>query len=430
MRLLAFSYFFPPHNSIGAVRVGKTMKYLAAAGHDVRVVSAGDQPLQPTLPLEIPAERVTYTRWVDVNAPAVLLAGGKRNLQTQGYAFQQKGGVVSVLSRWYRAAVNVPDAQIGWLPFALRAGRRLIEERRPDLLFASFSPATALLAAHRLSRRYGIPWVADLRDLWMDNHVYVPGGVRGRLESRLERRVLGSASLMVTVSEPLAETLRRKLPGVPVEVVTNGFDPPDYPATRPVVDPAAPLRIVYTGIIYAERYDPRPLFAAMRMLAGEEGGDAVRVVFHGRYNAAALRGMAAQAGVADRVEVNEPVPYRESLRLQKEADVLLLLTFNDPTQPGEYSGKLFEYLGAGRPILAVGWGGNVAGQLIRERSAGAVADEPAEIAARLREWIAEKRRTGTIAPPPPAASAGFSRQEQTARLEQFLQRVVPASAGA
>lgn len=427
MRLLAFSYFFPPHNTIGAVRVGKTMKYLAAAGHDVRVVSAGDQPLKATLPLEIPAERVTYTRWLDVNAPAVLLAGGKGNLQTQGYAFTQRGRVVSMLSEWYRAVLNVPDAQIGWLPFALRAGRRLIEERRPDLLFASFSPATALLAAHRLSRRYGIPWVADLRDLWMENHFLPPGGVRGQLERRLERRVLGSASGLVTVSEPLAETLRRKF-AAPVAVVTNGFDPPDYPDTRPPVDAAAPLRIVYTGFIYPGRYDPRPLFAAMRTLAGEAGGDAVRVVFHGRYNAQALREMAAEAGVADRVEVNEPVPYRESLRLQREADVLLLLTFNDPAQPGEYSGKLFEYLGAGRPILAVGWGGNVAGQLIRERGAGAVADEPEEIAAALRKWMCEKRRTGTIAPAPAGASAGFSRQEQTARMEQFLQDVLGGTA--
>jgi glycosyltransferase involved in cell wall biosynthesis len=424
MRLLAFSYFFPPHNSIGAVRVGKTMKYLHAAGVDVRVVSAGDQPLQATLPLEIPEDRVTYTRWVDVNAPALLLAGGRSRIQAQGYAFRQKPGLVSRLSGWYRAVVNVPDAQIGWLPFAMRAGERLIAERRPDLLFASHSPATALIAASRLSRRHGIPWVADLRDLWMENHDYIPGGLRGVLERKLERRILESASGLVTVSEPLADTLRRKV-NVPVEVVTNGFDPPDFPDTAPPVDRSAPLRLVYTGIIYPGRYDPTALFAAMRMV-GDEGVD-VRVSFYGRYNGRALQEMAEAAGVAGQVQVNEPVAYRESLRLQREADVLLLLTWKDPTQPGEFSGKLFEYLGAGRPVLASGWGGNVAGQLVRARGAGVVADEPEEVAAQLRRWADEKRRTGTVAPAPPQASAGYSRREQTAKLEAFLRRVAGAS---
>jgi glycosyltransferase involved in cell wall biosynthesis len=421
MRLLALSYFFPPYNSIGAVRVGKTMKYLAAAGHDVAVVSARDQPLQATLPLEIPEDQVVYTPWIDVNMPAVLVAGGRKRILTQGYTFQQRPGVVQKLSGLYRTVVNFPDAQVGWFPYAVRAGARLIERQRPDLLYASFSPASALMAASRLSRRYGIPWVADLRDLWMDNHYHVPGGIRGAIERRLEARVLGSADAFVTVSEPLAETLRRKF-GKPTAVVTNGFDPGDYPGTGPASSREAPLRIVYTGIIYPEIYDPRPVFEALRLLGAD--GESVRVVFHGRYNAESLAGMASEAGVRHLVEVNPPVPYRDSLRLQREADVLLMLLWNDPTQPGEYSGKLFEYLGAGRPILAVGWDGGVAGRLVRERSAGVTASEPAAIAAQLRSWLETKRRTGTIPASPPEASAGFSRREQTQRLEAFLQQVL------
>lgn len=416
MRILFVTHFFPPYNCIGAVRAGKTVKYLRQLGHEIRVLTAADQPLQPTLPVEIPESEVIYTPWVNVNRPVELALGGRDRVAAKGYASTATPSFLRWLGTLYKHLVNLPDGQIGWYPHAVAAGRRLMREFQPDVILASAMPVTSLLVAHALSRRQGVPWVAELRDLWLDNPYLALPSWRRFLERRWERRVLGSAKGMVTISEPLAETLRSRFP-VPVRVVTNGFDPEDYPTN------AAPpggdvVRIVYTGMIYEGRRDPSPLFRALAAL-----GDArqkVRLAFYGRY-LGVVEPLARRHGVEDCIEVHEPVSHREALRIQAEADVLLLLLWNDPRERGSFTGKLFEYLGARRPILAIGPADNVAARLISERGAGAVESRPEALVGLLSDWIRQKAAGCPVPPPPPEAAAGCSREEQTKLLADFLQ---------
>jgi len=128
---------------------------------------------------------------------------------------------------------------------------------------------------------------------------------------------------------------------------------------------------------------------------------------------------AVQHGVADRVRVGDAVPYRVSLAWQKQADILLLLLWDDPREQGVCPAKLFEYAGAGRPVLSLGFAGGVAADLIRARGLGRVGGDVPSIVAALRDWLAQKD-AGGIAPPPPSARAGLSRQEQFSRLRDFL----------
>ena len=120
------------------------------------------------------------------------------------------------------------------------------------------------------------------------------------------------------------------------------------------------------------------------------------------------------------VEVHSSVAYRESLGIQRSSDVLLLLLWDDPRERGVYTGKVFEYFGARRPILALGPKDNVAAALIERRGAGFVSNDPAAIAGRLRDWIGEKDACGSIAPLPEEKLFGLSRGEQARRLERFL----------
>ena len=372
MRILLVSHFFPPFNSIGAVRTGKTAKYLRQLGHDVRVLTTADQSLQATLPLDIPASEVIYTPWLNVNRPVELALGGRGRVATHGYAAgSSTPNFVRKLGLFYKHLTNLPDGQIGWYPYAVSAGRRLMRDWHPDVIYASAMPVTSLLVAHALARGSGVPWVAELRDLWLDNPYLDLPPWRRRIEHSLEERVLGSARGLVTISEPLAETLRKRF-AVPVEVVTNGFDPEDYPAA------AAPaqedrVRIVYTGMIYEGRRDPSPLFQAVASL-GEFVAN-VRIAFYGRY-LGVVDSLAQRYGIRDCVEIHEPVPHREALRIQAEADLLLLLLWDNPRERGSFTGKVFEYLGARRPILAVGPADNVASTLILERKAGMVGTNP------------------------------------------------------
>ena len=201
MRVLILTYFFPPYNTVGAVRVGKHAKYLHKHGHDIRVITAADDVhstwLRPTLPIEFPEECVI---WVDPSLARFRIGRhGSAHWLWSGPAFD--------------AAIS---SMRGW---------------SPDVILACALPVSALLVARRLSARWHVPWVAEFRDLWADNHTY--SRTRRFLLNLLERPLLRTTRALVTVSGPLAQTLQEKYQR-PTAVVTNGFDRCDYPPlTKP-----------------------------------------------------------------------------------------------------------------------------------------------------------------------------------------------------
>jgi glycosyltransferase involved in cell wall biosynthesis len=426
MRLLLVSFAFPPFNSIGGVRVGKTAKYLIAHGHDVRVLTSAVQPFPRTLPVEVPEQNVIYTRYLNVRRPVELAMRGDAQsaaMNTSAGAARSGGLFRRTVGSFVRTFVYFPDASVGWLAYAARDAATHLAGWKPDLILASSPPPTGLPLARRLSKRLNVPWVADLRDLWVDHQYYDQPRLRKTFEEKYERRILSSAAGFVTVSEPLADTLRSKY-AKPTAVVVNGFDPSDFP---PQMNdghaPGGPLTIVYTGVVYEGRQDPSPLFAALKLLGKE--AESVRVAFYGSF-LGSVRELAERYGVTHLVDVKPPVPYKESLRLQAEADVLLLLLWTDAAERGVYTGKLFEYVGARRPILAIGPGVDVASDFIRSRDAGFVVADAEQIAALLRQFLTQKRAAGTLPPIDIKACAGVTREEQVRVLEKFLSEVLTA----
>jgi glycosyltransferase involved in cell wall biosynthesis len=410
VKILFLAFYFPPYNNIGAVRAAALARYWHERGAELKVLSAAPQPYGATLENPLPESLVTRTAWLDVNAlPRRVL--GARRVEAEGYATESRA--VARLGGLYRTLVNFPDGEVGWLPHARRAGRALLAGWRPDFIYATARPFSTLLAASRLARACALPWFAELRDLWTDSHRYPHPAWRRRLERRLEARALASARGLVTVSAPLAERLARF--ARPVEVAMNGYDEGSQPA--PARRDFDGLRIVYTGMVYEDDQDPVPLFQALALTRGKA---AVRVEFYGRSGAERLRRLARASGVEDLVVVASPVPHRESLALQRGADVCLLLLWRDPAERGIYTGKLFEYLGARRPVLAVGAGADAAARLVREREAGLVSDAPRDIADWLLARWREKQQSGGVADLAPAACAGLSRREQFERLDRFI----------
>jgi len=423
MKILFVSFRFPPYNSIGAVRSGKTAKYLSKKGNKLFVLSAANQGLSETLKVEIEEDCITRTLWLDVNNPVKVIMGGQysklRKESERATKVSMVRKTIAYGKQAYKTIIHFPDGQIGWYPYAVSKGTKLIYESKPDIIYASAGPYTSLLVAEKLSKRSGIPWVAEFRDLWMDNHYRQYGPIRNTLEGILERKTLKTASGFVTVSQPLADILKVKYPK-PTEVITNGFDPDDYESGL-TPDPGNPVRIVYTGSIYQGKRDPSPLLEAIGKLGAEKVN--VTVDFYGE-RLALVGDLAEKYGCRENVQVYPSVSYEESLRIQQKADVLLLLLWNDPREKGVFTGKVFEYLGAKRPILVVGPEDNVASQTILERQAGTLMNEPGAIARQLLEWIKSKRENGMVPPPPADALKGFTREEQTRRLGEFLESII------
>ena len=429
MKVLIVAFWFPPSNVIGAIRLGKLARYLTRHGYEVRVLTT-DIGKDRSLPLEIPRQWVVYT---DYRKSENGLGSLARRFRRHSAASIGSSGQVSQamhalsnISRWdrlrnhYSALTQIPDLRIDWIKTAIPAGRLLIREWKPDIIFASTPPYTGLIIASRLSRASGIPWIGDFRDLWADNPYYSFPAWRQSIDRIVEHVTLKNVSALVTTSPLFARHLE-KLHHKRVEVVLNGYAEEDFPKA-PVEDSmTGPLTIRYTGDIYRGFRDPSPLFAAIGMLNTALRGQ-IRVEFFGESDAV-VEGLAAKHGIADRIAMRGRVPYRSALELQLQADVLLLLHWNDKRDEGTIPGKLFEYLFARRPILYIGYAHGVAAELIKERGAGFVSNSPVCIHDQLRTWI-EQKRSGYLKRLDPSVSRGLSRDEQFRNLEQLFAEVL------
>jgi Glycosyl transferase 4-like domain len=434
MNVLLVSHAFPPANAIGAVRVGKFAKYLHEAGHNVRALAA--MPSNGSLSLEIPLERVVYAQeW----AMDKVFDGAVRLMRRlRGGADHRAGGLTAPIgspqqpttgwsteaARHYYALIRIPDARAGWIGAATAAGYDLVCDWRPDIVVGSAPPNSGLVVAARIARVCGAPWVAELRDLWVDNPYYEEPDWRRCVDRLLERRVLGTAAGLVSVTPRWSATLRRRY-RQPVVCIFNGYVEGDFPADRKPPPQGDVVTILYAGNIYGGYRDPSPLFRAIALLGAER--ERVAVHFYGP-PAAVVIPLAAAHGVQDRVFVHEPVTYKASLALQTAADVLLLLQWDNEKDAGNIPAKFYEYLGARRPILFLGYEKGDLAATIRERGVGLVGQDPAAIARQLRIWIAQK--PDGIPSPDPLARLGMTRDEQNQKYEQFLKEILLAQSGA
>lgn len=413
IRILLISYWFPPSNVIGAVRAGKFARYMREVGHDVRVIAG---PAQPPLglALEIPETLVSRPKLPPAGTP--VRTGMRATLRARADALGLTSGRTGkVLREHLYAAIERPDKHAGWIEPALGLGRSLLRGWRPELIVASAPPYSGLLVAARLAAESRIPWVAEMRDPWSGN-VYNDRPVwREWIDRRVERRVLGSAAALVAVSPIVGRELQSRYKH-PVATVLNGFAPEDL-APRPARVPGSGLDIVYTGTIYQGHRDPSALFAAIALLPADLRRD-IHVSFYGP-SESQVWALAAPHGVREQVRVMAPVDHRTSLERQAEADVLLLLQRNDPSDEGNLPAKFFEYLGALRPILLLGYENGVLADMIRERNAGLVANDPAVIAAQLEAWVGQSR-AGGVPPLDENSRVGLSRAEQFGAYEAFL----------
>ena len=429
MKVLVVSYAFPPYNSIGAVRLGKITKYLGELGWDIRVVSAKDQPFSPTLPTSLRPDRVRYTSSIEVDRLARFATRGEGSSTTTSTA--SPNHFKRLLKQAYTNLLFIPDSSIGWYPFAVAEGMRVAGKWRPDVIYASGPPFTSLMVAARLARKLRVPWVAELRDLWSSSSYYPWSRIRQRIDRTIEYRALSSASGFVGATAAISRELQAVY-GKPSETVLGGFEPlsPDLLKTKADEDARSsstehantydgrPLRIVYTGTIYRDKRDPGLLFEALRELPR----GSVLVDFYGRHLEpvhAAIR----EYDLAGVVTVHGNVSYSDALRAQASADLLLLLLWLDPGDDGSIPAKVYEYLSARRPILAIGLESSEASKLIRETRVGHVYQSKDQLVDALRARSEELRLSGSIMPPEYDRVEALSSREQTRKLSRLLEEI-------
>jgi len=431
-KVLMVSFNFPPTNSIGAVRVGKFAKYLPEFGWEPIVLTADRAKGQPqTLPLEIAEAKVVRTPYHDLITPL--------QKKQPNYSISTVYTVVPlwkrVIDSWrkpLRIIQGLPlvrvllSSSIGWYPQAVKKGLEVIGQSDIELIFSSSPPPTSHLIASRLQRKTRLPWVAEFRDLWSLNQYVSRTEPFHFMEKQWEKRVLKGSRLLITVSVPLAEQLE-KLHSKKTLVVTNGFDEADYAAG---VLLTSKFTITYTGNIYPGKRDPTLLFQAISKLhqEGKVTPDNFEIRFFGQ-SLANVPSLIQNYHLGEIAKIYGFVPFKESIRRQQESTVLLLLGWNDPRERGIYTGKIFTYLGAGRPIMALELKGDVVEQLLKETGTGVMMDNSEEIKAMLSKWLEEFWQFGHITSyynPNEEVIRRYTRRNQARQLASTFEQALRA----
>ena len=434
-KVLFVAYYFPPAGGSGVQRVLKFVKYLPEFGWQPVVLTArgADYPtLDPTLEAEVPPGVQVIRTWIVEPYALYRKLTGREAAQhldvavlSRGEGEQQK--LAERFSEWVRRTFFIPDARAGWTPFATAAGLRVLADPEVRAVVSSAPPYTTHvigLKLHTLTRK---PWVADFRDSWVD-WVSAPRrkGLPRRVDLTLEGLVLRKATRVVTVTRGVAEDLLSRHPearDARWRLIPNGFDAADFAGVEPAPRDSR-LTLIYTGSLYGARR-PTTLLEAVRALAerSPEALSDLRLVFVGRI-ADALREELLAGPWAQAVEIHEYVPHRESVARLLAADVALLFIDDTPANKGIVTGKLFEYLGARRPVLAFAPPNGDAAELIRQLDAGWVV-RPGDTAsaARVLEEIYRRWKRKALRPLSAEKVRPFERRELTRKLAQLLDEV-------
>jgi glycosyltransferase involved in cell wall biosynthesis len=409
-RLLVVSFFWPPSAEAGVHRPMAMSKYLRRMGHRVTILTTsayGSLPDDATEGVE---------RSFDLQLPYARLQGRRVAEDTFG------GGGYSG-RRHPLSYVLVPEATVmAWAPFAVARALALHRRTPFDAVITTSPPESAHLVGRALQCA-GAAWVADVRDGWTFESFRAewPTRVQHRLDLALEGALFRAANRVAAVARPLVEDLRVRI-GARAELLPNGWDPEllDWAGTETpmVLDPER-ASLLYTGRLAIADRDLRPLLDALLELARSEPETAARIelVLAGAFTDAERRLFGRDVSPA-RMVVLESLPRQQSLALQRAADALLLVTAG--SRRHEVTGKVFEYLGAGRPVLALA-GDDEAARIVLETGAGVV------VRRRDTEAVKGALRAvarGELSPPPPEALRGYSYPELAEKMERLVEEAI------
>lgn len=386
---------FPPANGSGDQRIGKLAKYLPDFGWEpiVLTISSKRKGALRTLPVEINESNVIRTPYFSLGP----------------YIYQLP-------------LLRMLPHPLGWYPYGIKAGCRILTNYKFDAIFSSYSPSSSHFIASRLQRRSGIPWVAEFRDLWALNPYARTTQFLRLLEQKVERKIVKNSSLLITVSEGLARRLG-EMTSKRVAIIPNGFDEEDYLGNAALT---AKFTITYTGQVNPGSRDPSPVFDAVSQLNGEGKISPANfeVRFFGGSSGDFLPSLIRKYHLKDLVKFYGFVSFKESIKRQRESTALLLLEWNDPRGRDTSTGKIYGYLGARRPILATGYPGGAIDNLLRESGTGILANEVEMIREVLSCWLGQWRRSGKITSywkPDENVIKRYTRREGARKLAELLE---------
>jgi glycosyltransferase involved in cell wall biosynthesis len=414
-RLLMIINFFPPAAGGGVYRPLSFVKYLSRLSWDITVLTPApggfwisDSSLEAQVP---PPVRIVRTGSLSGIRVLNVLRKPRSRRSSGGFGALRRLGEM----------ILVPDTYVGWVPFATRAAERLCREEPFDIVYSTSPPDSSHLAARGVSRKFGIRWVADFRDPWIALHLRKPPSFFHRMwHNHLEGSVMEADRIIVTTSWH-RDTILKSYPNAIVEKVPNGYDEEDFHSIDALEPPLRPFTLLHSGMLTLGRstgpfLDGLELFCKRRPDARND----VRVTFLGGRESKNEERV-SRAGLAHVVTFDDNVTHEACIKRERQSHVLLLLKHDDERYRGLVPGKLYEYIGARRPLLGVVPEGEAA-DLIRDNRRGEVAriDDPEDIAEAVSRMY-DRYREGSL---DGAYSLGelpqYTRRRAASRLDEIM----------
>jgi glycosyltransferase involved in cell wall biosynthesis len=449
-RVLIITYYWPPSGGSGVQRWLKFVKYLRRYGWEP-VIYTPENPEYPaldaSLSADIPDELTVLCQPIWEPYSWYKSLTGRKPTDTIAAGFASEGGQPSWkerLARWIRGNLFIPDARRFWIRPSVRFLQTYLQQHPVEVIISSGPPHSLHLIAQALQKQalnkqslnhQRIPWIADFRDpwtqiYWFKDLLLSPRALRRH--QQLEASVYRQADRLIVVSPSMLEQLPAEYQAK-TTVITNGFDPDDFPAKVPLASDAV-FRWVYTGTLVSHQ-NPEHLWNMLGALLREGRLDpkTFQIQLVGKVDGSVVESI-EKAGIASLVDLIPYVSHQEVIRYQQEASALLLLLIKDrAVAKGVLTGKIFEYMASQHPIICLGATDSDAAAILQETGTGVCIEyeDVSGLEQALLRRMAEHRRSSAANEAPPASPQPFppaleryTREALTAQLAELLRASV------
>jgi glycosyltransferase involved in cell wall biosynthesis len=381
-KVLFIAYLFPPVGGSGVQRSSKFVKYLPHFGWHPLVLTVkepydfySDEDLEKDVSENCKVYRtfsIEPMKWVR----KFLLKKWQKKISTGDRENQKQKSLKPGFLVKLKTYLLFPDNEILWLPFAVWTGWKIIRKEKPLVIYSTASPYTDHLIALILAWLCRLPWVADFRDLWVDRPNFPQNKWRYYIDRKLEKIVISRADSIITATSLMAERFNELYPQKKYITITNGYDEEDFDSTSELVPPEDEFRVTYTGIFNKER-NPQKVFSVLKKIIDDNPDfrGKIKLKIIGQLdNPGDLENINyfKQLGLDKYSELSSYQPHKFVIKEMCQASVLLLFIGEIAHPETILTGKIFEYLRAERPILAVVPPNGLAAEVIRDTNSGIV----------------------------------------------------------
>jgi glycosyltransferase involved in cell wall biosynthesis len=358
-KILILTYYWPPSGGAGVQRWLKFTRYLPEFGLEPVILTVDpefasypqkDESLQNDIS---PDCKVYRTKTFELYSLYKLFSG-KKEIPYGGFANEQEPGLIQKFIRIVRSHLLIPDPRKGWNKYAYRKACELIKEFKIDTFITTSPPHSTQLIGLKLKKNFNIHWIADLRDPWTDIFYYKSlyhSRFSSSIDKALERKVISNADIVLTVSQDLKEIFSKKIgeqESPKIHVIPNGFDTRDF--LQKVAPDNKEFTITYTGTLTSE-YKIETFLLVIKELISLQYN--IKLRFIGKFQQS-LKQRIDDLGLSQNVEFLSYMPHDKAIQNMMSSDALLLIIPDVKNNKGILTGKLFEYIGSERPIIAIG----------------------------------------------------------------------------